>query len=76
MLRRVSNARTPATHGLTLALQLAPASGPIVGDDVREHRGEGGRVYGLALADRDGAGDLVVLSRSDDSLGIREMPPS
>src|SRR5256884_5632247 len=54
------------------ALQLAPAAGPVVGHDLPEHGGEGGRIDGFALADGHGAGGLVVLAAGDDSIGIRD----
>src|SRR5260370_15412 len=54
------------------ALQLAPPSGAVVGDDVREHRAEGGRVDNFALAEGHGAGGFVVVAGGDDSFGIRD----
>jgi hypothetical protein len=57
---------------LGVALQLAPAAGAIVGNDLFEHGGEGGGVDGFALADGHGAGGLVAVARSDDPVGIRD----
>ena len=51
---------------------MAPAAGPIVGNDLRERSGERTRVGGLALADGHSAGTLVVVAGGDDSLGVRE----
>src|SRR6266568_2320189 len=51
-------------------LQLAPATGAVVGDDLPEHGGEGRRVDDLALADGHGAGSLVVVAAGDDPLGV------
>src|SRR5438309_7284511 len=50
----------------SVALQLAPAAGPVVGNDVFEHGGEGGCVDGLALVDGHGTGGLVVMAGGYD----------
>src|SRR5215831_16693693 len=55
---------------LTPGLELAPAAGPVIGDDLPEHRTERGCVDPLALADGDRAGGLVVVTPGDDRLGI------
>jgi hypothetical protein len=55
---------------ISFALQLSPAAGTIVGNDVFEHGGEGMCVDGFALADGNGAGGRVVAACGDDSLGI------
>src|SRR5215207_4024154 len=60
------------TSGLASALQLAPAAGAVVGDNVLDHGGEGGRVDSFALADSHGAGGLVVVATGDNSLRIRD----
>src|SRR5947209_2150170 len=52
------------------ALQPAPASGAVVGDDLLEDRSQGGRVDGLALADGHRAGGLVLVAARDDPLWI------
>src|SRR6266487_1438498 len=52
------------------ALQLAPATGAVVGDDVLEHGGEGGRVDRFALSDGHGAGSRIFVAAGDDPLGI------
>ena len=51
-------------------LYLAPAAGPVVCDDLPEHRGECRRVDRFPLPDGHGAGGLVVVSGGDDALGI------
>src|SRR6516225_9259683 len=61
-----------AACGLTFALQFAPAAGAVVGNDVLEHRAEGRRIDGLALADGNGPGSLVVMPGGDDAVGIRD----
>src|SRR3954452_23399207 len=55
-------------------LQLAPAAGAVVGDDLAEHGLEGRRVDRLALPDRHGAGRLVVVAAGDDPLGVGDDP--
>src|SRR5260370_9466542 len=57
---------------LAVAVQLAPAAGAVVADDVLEHDGEGGRVDGFAPPDGHGAGRLVVVTGGDDRVGIRD----
>ena len=59
-----------------LALQLAPAAGAVVGNDVLEHGGEGWRVDDLALANGHDAGGRVVVPSSDNALGIGTIAPS
>src|SRR5207237_10414232 len=56
--------------GSLLAFQLAPAAGAVVGDDLLEHGGEGGRIERFALTHGDGAGSLIVVPGGDDALGI------
>src|SRR5687767_12438857 len=58
--------------GGTLAFELAPAAGAVVGDDVSEHCFEGRRVHGLALIDRDHAAGFVVVAGGDDVFGVRD----
>ena len=62
----------PAGHDLELALEFAPAASPVVGDDVLEHGAEGRPIDGLALAEGNGAGGLVVVASGDDPVGIRD----
>lgn len=57
---------------ISFPLQLAPPARAVVGDDVLEHRGKGRPVDRFVLADGHGAGGLVVMAASDDSLGIRD----
>src|SRR5207248_9619900 len=47
-----------------------PAAGAVVGDDLLEHGGEGGRIERFALTHGDGAGSLIVVPGGDDALGI------
>ena len=54
----------------TVALELAPAAGPVVRDDLLEHRQEGTLVDRIALAEGDGASRLVVVAGGDDALGV------
>src|SRR6266536_4331735 len=77
--RRGDHAHCPPIHATTprkhldpvaAALQLAPATGAVVGDDVLEHGGEGGRVDRFALSDGHGAGSRVFVAAGDDPLGI------
>ena len=56
---------------LARAFQLSPAAGTVVGDDLLEHGGEGGRVDRLAPANGHRAGGLVVVAGGDDRLRIR-----
>jgi hypothetical protein len=71
-VRQHASGRIPSLAGSRLwpALQLAPAAGPVVGDDLPEHGAEGRRVDDLALTDGHGAGGLVVVAGGDDPLGI------
>ena len=55
---------------ISFALQLSPAAGTIVGNDVFEHDREGMCVDGFALVDDNGASGRVVAACGDDSLGI------
>src|SRR5215468_1645228 len=55
---------------LGLPLELAPAAGPVVRDDLPEHRGQRGRVDALAPADRHRPGGGVVVAAGDDPFGI------
>src|SRR5215207_5325642 len=50
-----SVARNGPGPGSALPLELAPAAGAVVGDDLPEHGAKGGRVDRLALADGHGA---------------------
>jgi hypothetical protein len=52
------------------ALQLAPAAGPVVGDDLPEHRDESGRVDALSVAYGYSAGGLVVVTARNDPVGV------
>src|SRR5215216_629906 len=52
------------------ALLLVPTVGAVVGDDVAEHGGEGGRVDRLPFADGHGAGELVLVAAGDDPVGV------
>jgi predicted RNase H-like nuclease len=54
------------------ALQFAPAAHAVVSDDLPEHSAQSRRIDGLALADGNSAGGLVVVTSGDDSLGIRD----
>src|SRR5580692_11618558 len=64
-------ARAPGGGG-SAVLELAPAAGPVIRDDLPEHRGEGGRVDGLALADGHRAGGLVAVPAGDDAVRVRD----
>src|SRR5207247_6451071 len=44
----------------------------VVGNDLLEHGGEGGRVDGFALADGHGAGGLVAVTAGDDPIAISD----
>ncbi|MBT2533026.1 hypothetical protein J7E83_13025 [Arthrobacter sp. ISL-48] len=52
-------------------MDFPPAASPVVGDDRPEHFAERLLVDGLAVAEGNGAGCLVVVSRSDDAVRIR-----
>src|SRR5947208_4682360 len=69
-LIRAAASREEQAAELGFALQLAPASGAVVSDDLLEHRSQGGRVDGLPLADGDRAGGFVLVAARDDSLWI------
>src|SRR5207253_10544493 len=57
-------------YALALALQPAPATGVVVGNNLLEHGREGGRVDRFVLANGHGAGGLVVVPGRDDAFGI------
>ncbi len=53
-----------------VALQLAPAPGAVVGDDLLEHRSQGECVDRFTLADGHRTGGFVVVPAGDDSVRI------
>jgi len=57
-----------------LADERTPAAGPVIGDDLLEHRQERLLVDRYSLTDRDRARRLVVVPCSDDSFWIRHDP--
>src|SRR5437763_6795986 len=75
---RASNQPWPPLAGYSCVaggrVDLAPAAGPVVGDDLPEHRHERGLVDRLTLAKRDRARGLVVVAGSDDALRVRDDP--
>src|SRR5918999_734951 len=63
------------SHNLvTYTLELAPAAGPVVRDDLLEHGAESARVERLALTDGHRSRGLVVVSARDDPFGIGDDP--
>ena len=62
------------TAPLTFALELTPAAGPVVRDDLLEHGAEGARVGRLALPDGHRTRGLVVVPARDDPFGIGDDP--
>src|SRR6266498_2287643 len=69
---RARNTNSHERSAKLSALQLAPATGAVVRDDLLDHRGQGAGIDGLALADGHGTGGLVVVPAGDDPLGIRD----
>ena len=63
---------TTSFGGLNFALQLAPASRAVVGDDLFEHRSQRGRIDVFALADGQRARALVLVAAGEDSRRIRD----
>src|SRR5919106_5608813 len=55
-----------SSRPVSFALELAPAAGAVVRDDLLEHGAEGGRVERLALADGHRSRGLVLVSPGDD----------
>src|SRR5262245_4604742 len=51
-------------------LDLAPATGPVVGDDLPEHGRERGRVDGVPLPEGNRAGGFVAVAGCDDPLRV------
>src|SRR6266700_1101732 len=62
------------TYVLALALELAPAASPVIGEDLAEHGDERWPVDLLARTDADGAGGLVAVAGRDDPFGVRNDP--
>src|SRR4029079_14933418 len=68
--------RTPVTISLPMCrtlqalLDLPPAAGAIVGDDLAEDRAQGRSVDRLIAVDRDLPTRLVVVARRDDPVGV------
>src|SRR5260370_31195511 len=52
-------------------LQLPPATGAIVRDNLPKHRREGGSVDSLTLPNGDGTRGLVVVSARDNAVWVR-----
>src|SRR5213592_4339160 len=54
--------------------EFTPAADAVVGDDLLEHRGQGGLVDGLAAVEADRARGLVPVAGGDDPFRIQHDP--
>src|SRR5215211_1274651 len=73
-ISREFTSRFPSRMSSLLLFDLAPATRPVVCDDLGEHLSQRARVDLLILTDRDGPASRVVMAAGNDAFGIRNDP--